>query len=491
MHIAVPVIQQYFSRLMSLEPIRRQALISLCNIIGYTVLGYIATMYLAHVLGPAILGAYYLFFSYFSIFSLIGDGGFGGAATKRISEGKDPDAFFTAYVALRVVLLAISIIAILVISPYLVDFVASGLLPWLILALISGTIAGFAATGVYGSGKVGVTQTSDFLNNVVRIILQILATYLGFAAAGLAAGFVTGMLAGFLINFRFLPLKLAKFTYDHLKSLFSFSFWIFLSSSGSLVFSTADTILIGYFLSNSSVGIYRIAFQLSSIALFICLALNTVLFPRMSRWSSEGNLSSVSAALSRAFSFSLMLAIPVVIGGIILSDRLLYYLYGADFETGMAALIILLLLQLAVIFVTLQVTCLNALDHPRSSFYATSLAAGVNIILNVLLIPFLGIQGAALATLVSMILNGLLSYYYLSRYIPVRLERGTVLRIILSGLVMGIVVLLFRFSFGVESFVSLTMAIILGAGVYFLILFQIDRRIREELAELLRTFGIL
>jgi O-antigen/teichoic acid export membrane protein len=476
---------------MSLEPVRRQALISLGNIIGLSALGYIATMYFAHVLGPAVLGAYYLFLSYFAIFSLIGDGGFGGAATKRISEGKDPDAFFTAYILLRIVLLAVSTIAILVISPFLVDFVASGLLPWLILALISGTIAGFATTGVYGSGKVGVAQTSDFLNNALKIILQILATYLGFTAAGLAAGFVTGMLAGFLINFRYLPLKLTKFTYDHLKSLFSFSFWIFLTSGGFLVFATADTILIGYFLSNTSVGIYRVALQLSTIALIICTALNTVLFPRLSRWSSEGNLSSASTALSRAFSFSLMLAIPVVVGGIILSDRLLYYLYGADFETGVPAFIILLILQLAVIFVTLQVTCLNALDHPRCSFYATSLAAGVNIILNVIFIPFLGIQGAALATLISVMLNALLSNHYLSRYISVKLEWGTILRVILSGLVMGVVVLLFRLGFGIESFVSLIIAVILGAGMYCLILFQVESRIRDELEDLLRTFGVL
>jgi O-antigen/teichoic acid export membrane protein len=381
-------------------------------------------MYFAHVLGPAVIGSYYLFLSYYSIFSLVGDGGVGGAATKRISEGREQSAFFSAFVVLRIILLAVSITILIAISPFLVDFTSSGLLFWLVLALIIGTIAGFAATGVYGSGKVGVAQTSDFLNNVVRIVVQILATYLGYEAAGLAGGFAAGVLAGILINFHYLPLRLARFGFSHLKSLFSFSFWIFLTSSGFVIFSTADTILIGYFLTNADVGIYRIGYQLSTVALLACMALNTVLFPTMSRWATDGNLTGVSSALSRAFSFSLLLATPVIVGGIILSDRMLYFLYGASFVPGTSALIILLLMQLALIFVTLQTTCLNALDFPRKSFLATSGAAVLNIILNVMLIPIFGILGSALGTLVSFSLNGIIAFYFLSCHIPVRIERG-------------------------------------------------------------------
>lgn len=42
--VAVPFITRYISRIMSIEPIRRQSLISLANVISLTALGYIATM---------------------------------------------------------------------------------------------------------------------------------------------------------------------------------------------------------------------------------------------------------------------------------------------------------------------------------------------------------------------------------------------------------------------------------------------------------------
>ena len=489
--VAVPFITRYISRIMSIEPIRRQSLISLANVIGLTALGYIATMYFAHVLGPAILGSYYLFLSYYGVFALIGDGGFGGAAVKRISEGREADEYFSAYIVLRVILLAVSLTALLFLAPFFREFASSGLFPWLYLALIAGTIAGFASSGVYGSGKVGVAQISDFVSSAVKILIQIIATFLGYAAAGLAGGFILGLLAGFILNFSYLPLKLAKFGVHHLQSLFSFSFWIFLTSTGFTIFATADTILIGYFLTNADVGIYRIAYQLTGVALFICIAVNTALFPRISRWNTDKDLPSIGSALTRAISFSLLLAVPVVTGGILLGDSMLYYFYGADFVSGTPALRVLLIMQLITVFVTLQITCLNAMDRPKHSFAATSLAAAINIGLNIVLIPFLGILGAALATLASISLTAIISYVYLSRNLKIILEHRSIMNIIIAASVMAGGVLIFRAVLGIPSVLYLLTVILLGALLYFSVLFGIDPKLRLEAGDLLRTVGLL
>lgn len=476
---------------MAIEPIRRQSLISLANVIGLSVIGYIATMYFAHVLGPAILGSYYLFLSYYGVFALIGDGGFGGAAVKRISEGNEANEYFSAFIVLRVILLAVSLTALLFLAPYFKDFISSGLFPWLILALIVGTITGFVSTAVYGSGKVGIAQISEFLNSFMKILFQIVATFLGYAAAGLAGGFIIGLISGFFLNFHSLPLKMARFGMRHLRSLFSFSFWIFLTSAGSTVFATADTILIGYFLTNADVGIYRVAYQLTGVATFVCLAVNTALFPRISRWNTEGTLSLISSAFSRAVTFSLLLAIPLITGGILLSEKLLYYLYGSDFVAGTPALIVLLVMQIVTIFVILQTTCLNAMDHPKNSFIATSFASLVNIGLNAIFIPLLGIAGAALATLISISMTAVISLWYLSRHLKLCLEYNQILNILLATGVMAGAVLMFRAIIGIPSVLYLLAVILVGALLYFAVLFRIDPDLRHEAGDLLRTFGLL
>ncbi len=475
---------------MQIDPIQRQSLIAFFSLIGLTIIGYISTMYFAHVLGPAILGSYFLFLAYYGVFDLIGDGGFGGATVKRISEKREQDQYFSAFIILRLILLLFSIGVLILISPYIVDFTSSGLFLWLILALIVGTFASFGRNGIYGTGKAGISQISEFLNTVIKIIVQVIATFLGYAVAGLVGGFIVGMIAGLIINYQYLSLHVARFNRDHLKSLFSFSFWSFLASSGSMVFAYADTILIGYFMANADVGVYRIALQLTGAAAFTTGSLHYVLYPRVSDWHASGEIKKAESALSRAFTYSLLLAIPVVAGGLILGDQLLYYLYGSGFESGTAALFILLFVQVVNVFMFLQTMCLNAFDKPKKSFIATAIAAILNIGLNILLIPLFGITGAAVATLVSISLNAIISYAYLSRSMQVRLERKPVLHIVLSTLAMASVVLEFRFLFGIGSIILLVAAVTAGGAIYFVVLFRIDRGIRDDLRSIIAAFGI-
>ncbi|MFY1644764.1 oligosaccharide flippase family protein, partial [Methanoculleus bourgensis] len=282
---------RYLARVMRIDPVQRQSLISLTSTIGLTAVGFLSTMYFAHAVGPSILGAYFLFVAYFSVFNLIGDGGFGGAAVKRISEGEDQNAYFTAFVLLRVILMAVSVGFLLIARPYLVKLTASGVLPWLVLALVVSTFTNIASNSVYGRGMVGVNQISSLIDNLVRIGIQVAAVVLGYGVAGLAGGFVAGILVSGLFNFRFLDLSPAPFRRSHVSSLFAFSVWTFLSSSGYLVFSYADTILIGHFMTEADIAIYRVALQLTSIAAFVTLALHTTLYPKVSYWGKQGDLS--------------------------------------------------------------------------------------------------------------------------------------------------------------------------------------------------------
>ena len=162
-------------------------------------------------------------------------------------------------------LLVVSVTALLGAESFLKEATSSGIFFWLLLTLIVSVFSSCSNIGIYGSGKVGIQQVSTFLEGCLRTFFQIAAVFFGFGVSGLTGGFVIGLIAGGIVNFRSLDLKLVRFRLSHLKSLTNFSFWIFLSASGSLVFCYADTILIGYFMSNANVGIYRTTFQLHQL----------------------------------------------------------------------------------------------------------------------------------------------------------------------------------------------------------------------------------
>jgi O-antigen/teichoic acid export membrane protein len=488
----IPVIQKpaFFHQLMNIEPVRRQSIIHIGTNIAITAIGFLSTVYFAHVLGPSILGAYFLFLAYFGIFNLIVDGGFGNATAKRISEGKEQEEFFSASAALRLGLLAISLILLFVFRPFLVDLNSADLFWWLVLALVVNLPFGITSGGNYGLGKAGVVQGSILLNNLLRIIIQVVAVFLGFQLAGLAGGFIFGIVIGCLFNYRYLELQFRRFTLVHLKSLFTFSFWIFLAMSGLLVFTTADVVLIGYFLGNADVGIYRVALQLASLGVFIALALQNVLYPRFSRWNEEGKQELMASSLSRAYTYSLVLAVPFCVGGWLLGDKLLYYLYGAAFSSGTVALFILLPLYVVYIFLYLQMMTLNALNHPKDSFWTTAVAVLVNIALNILLIPLIGINGAAVATLVSILVNAVLGYVILGKYITVKMEKRALFHILAASAVMALVVGGIRLIVPVLHLGYLIGMIVIGAVVYFVLLLKIDRGIRDEMREIFGQTGI-
>jgi O-antigen/teichoic acid export membrane protein len=424
-----------------------------------------------------------LFLAYLGIFNLVGDGGFGGAAVKRISEGKESNEYFSAFVFLRIILLSISITALLCAEPYLNDITSSGIFFWILLALIVSVFSSATSIGIYGSGKVGLYQISSFMDGFSRILFQITAVFFGFGVAGLIGGCVGGLIAGGIANYWYLDLKLVRFRLSHIKNLSGFSFWIFLTASGSLVFSYADTILIGFFLSDADVGIYRTAFQLTSIATFTTMAFHTVLYPKISKWAAHEQVTEIENSLARAYTYSLLLAIPTCIGGSILGERLLYFLYGASFVEGTSALFFLLFVQVVNVFMFLGTMSLTALNRPKDAFWITVIAAIANILLDFALIPIIGITGAAVATLIAMTFNAVGALILLSRIISVKFEYDPVKNILYASGFMGIFLLCIHFLLPLTH-------VIVGALIYIVVLFKIDREIHDEIKDLSINLGV-
>jgi len=480
-----------FSRIMSLGAIQRQSIVSLIWQIAFTFIGFLSTIYFAHAVGAGVLGGYFLLLAYLSIIGLVTDGGFGGAAIKRISEGEGQDAYFSAFFVLRSVFVTVVVVALIAFRSYFVDLNDAGTFIWLLLALILSHFLGAVSSGIAGCGKMGIGATAGFINNVSRIIVQVVAVFLGYGVAGLAGGFVVGMFVGSIVQLRFFDLRFVRFGWEHIKSLSTFSLWVFLISSGIIVFSAADTVMIGYYLGNADVGVYRIVLQFTSLAAFTIAALLPTLYPRVSRWGKTGDTVLIEESLSRGFTYSLVLAIPMFAGGILLGDKLLYYFYGAEFGRGYMTMLVLFIVQIVNIFNSFFASYLSALDHLKDLFKITVAAVVANIALNTTLIPMMGIAGAAVATLVTMGLNSVLALWVLSKIITVRVEYDSLLNILKAAVVMSLFVGGYRIFVPLSSVWLALVPVVLGAGLYGILVLKYDRKIFEELKGIMMQMNVM
>jgi len=475
---------------MSIEPIQRQSILSLIWQIAFTFIGFLSTMYFAHAMGAGILGAYFLFTAYYGIINMVTDGGFGGAVIKRISEGEEQDAFFSAFFVLRSLFVGVVIVALISSRRYFVDLNSAGIFTWLLLALIVTLFHGAVVSGIAGRGKMGIYATGNFINNVSRVIIQVVAVILGYGVAGLVGGFVAGLLIATIIELHFFDLHLVRFKWRHIKSLSEFSFWLFLTSTGVLLYTYADSIMIGYYLTNADVGVYRVVFQFTSLAVLATTALQTTLWPKVSLWGKIDEIEPIEKSLSRALTYSLLFAIPVFAGGVLLGDKLLYFFYGAEFALGYLTLVILLFVQIVNVFQLFFTMYLGALDHQKAAFKLTAVASVANVVLNLLLIPLIGIIGAAVATLGTMMLNAILGRHVLSQIMTIRIDHKGIFNILKGTVTMALFIGIYRLLMPLSNVWFTLIPFVVGGMIYGVLILKFDRKMCDELKEIVESMNL-
>jgi len=185
-----------------------------------------------------------------------------------------------------------------------------------------------------------------------------------------------------------------------------------------LVFGYADTFILGVIQSDQEVGIYRVVVQISSLVVFGLTALNQMLYPYFSRLYAEKNMSELQKLVSFSARVILLLAILPSVLFLSLGEPIITYIYGQEYSIGIGALSILVIGNLLNAAFGSVGAILNMTGHERDSMRGMIIALIVNIGLDLVLIPFYGMEGAATATAVSMVVWN----FILWRYVKLRLN---------------------------------------------------------------------
>ena len=459
--------------------VQRHGTMYLISSIGITLVGFLATMFYAHWIGPGVLGQYFLFLSCFAIASLFTDLGIGYAATYRICEGKDPDEFFSASIVLRVLLWLIVAVVMLVFHNYFGTLDQTGLL-WILIAVLGiSTLVSSCGTAIGASNRLGLAASVSLIQNITQIVIQVIAVFLGFKVYGLIGGLFAGLLTEIVIEIKYIDYQLKKFHWSHVKSIFSFSSWAFLSTFCTTLFDNTNPLIIAYFMPISDVGVFGVCWTFTVFALFVSTALCNTLFVKVSRWRSAGDWDAITIALSRATSYSLILAIPMLIGGAILGGHLLYYVYGASFAIGATALVIIIGARVVQSVLLLYSNFLMATDHVKHQFFGLFTGVIVNILLACILIPVWGLPGAAVASLSNAMVSAIICRHYLRKVILIQIEMKTIRDILISTGIMAIIILPVDLFLN-QSLLATAAMVGLGAIIYLAGLFIINSQIRED-----------
>ncbi len=177
---------------------------------------------------------------------------------------------------------------------------------------------------------------------------------------------------------------------------------------------------IVHILDMESLSVFSVAYSLAGIVGIAYMVLGFTLFPHMASLWNRGDKEGASAILSKAAAYYMFFALPVVAALSMLQAPVVELLSTAGFVTSPYVIFWLCLGIFVFGFYQLNIYPVMLAGRTGLNLVVTSISLFIGILLNVILIPMLGLVGAALATFISSAILAAWTTVYCRRSINYR-----------------------------------------------------------------------
>jgi len=253
----------------------------------------------------------------------------------------------------------------------------------------------------------------------------------------------------------------------------------FLAGGFSKLYSYIDSILLSAFIGVGAVGIYAVAYKMTYAFQFLPMAFVAALYPGMSSMVGR-DTGKLAEMFEKSMWYLLIISSPIVFGIFAIAPDVVNLTRKEYFEAVpvLRALIFVLL----PLFLDFPIgSLLNAAGRQTTKTIIMGATMVINAGFNLLLIPYLGIVGAAWTAEISFWFMFLAGLYFVPQIIPEFSWKKLLwlsVRIIGSGALMALVTIVFR------PITGLMPVIILAGIVYIGLLFITKAVSLSQLKEL-------
>ncbi len=444
--------------------------------------GLIVLLLANYFLSPDEYGLLFLSLSVLGTGLLFSYLGFAKSAARYITEYKTRDP--TQIPHIITTSLQYNLVSILVVSTAFVF--GSGLIarflgepavqPFLVvgsLYIVTMTLSKFATVVFQGFNRVRWSACVGALSNVSLLVFTVAFLLAGLGSIGALAGYVIGhgiaAVVGLGVIFgRFVPNYAGTGSADHELpgKILRYSVPLTITRSGHTLDKNVDTILVGFFLNPAAVGFYVLGKQIADFVTVPATSLGFAVSPAYGEQKASDALGRAGELYEHAFVHTVMLYLPAGAGLILIAEPMIRYVFGGDY-LGAAPVV-----QVFGVYILLRAVDkitndgLDFVGRARDRAIAKTSASVGNVALNVLLIPVIGVVGAALSTVVTYAALIGVEIYIIDQEFPLprrRLVRKTLLVCLITGIMSGVVALLLPF---VSDLLTLLTVISVAVGVW-------------------------
>jgi O-antigen/teichoic acid export membrane protein len=395
------------------ESIARNAGFALATQATASVFAAVLTIFLARYLGPERFGVFSLAVGIAAVLVLPGDAGISSAAARFIAERRGNPAAVARVLRdasrLRLITSGTVCIALVIAAGPLADAYDEPTLAWTLRGMALA-IFGQNLMQLYGSsftalGRVSLSFRASLLKSIVELSATLGLVLAGAgsvgAAFGRSAGFLAGGILGAWMIWRLVGSPrdgdgdASPLDHPGIRNIARYAGALVIVEGAFVMFEQIDVILIGAILTASAAGLFQAALRLTTFLHYPAYALASGIAPRVARHEVEGPaVETFALGLRGLVVFQAALIAPIVIWAGPIVDLVLGDAYDESAEVLRALAPYVFLAGLG----PLVSMAVNYAGEARRRVPIALGALAVNAVIDVILIPEIGIVAGAIGT---------------------------------------------------------------------------------------------
>jgi len=377
---------------------------------------FLISIIIARSFGTELFGQFNYAISFVIIFSIIADFGINNLVIREIARDKDVAASLIGNsLIIKIFLSILTFILIIISTIFTPSSLEVNIMVYILSFYIIFNSYNTFSKSIYRAFEKMKFETSlKFLESMILLLYVVIVSVYIKDLKILILGFVVASFITFLISIKWIKKYFTKFNFRLDKKIILFLIkeaWPFaLAGIFVTLYFNIDTLMVSWMKGNIETGFYSAAYNFIFAALLIPALANASFYPILSR--EYKNLFVIKKQIIKYLYLTLGLGIFISIMLILLSEFLIIAIYGNGYINSIYSLKILaLVIPFLFIFNYLGVI-FSSINRQLIVTTVSFIGIVINIILNFYLINKFGQVGAAIASLITIIIMLILFIFY-------------------------------------------------------------------------------
>ncbi|MDA2922368.1 flippase [Patescibacteria group bacterium AH-259-L07] len=429
-------------------------------------------IYVARILGVHGYGMFTFALSFVGLFVVFSDFGLSPISTREFSSGKEKD--FVSVFSLKI-LLSIIVLIIIFIGSFIIthDVIIRKAIWILAIFILSYSFSEILYALIRARQKMQYEAG-------IKIVQAVLLTGLGFlvilkypSVVNLSYAYVGAGIISLIVVLIFFyrcifPLRLSLTPLIWKKFLFM-AWPIGLAGIFHAIEQNFASLALGYLGQLTATGWYNAAWKIAGISLIPSILLSQSFLPSLSRAFKQSK-EKFQNVWNFYAQIAIILAIPLAVGGITLAPKIILFIYTPEFMPSILVLQMLLIIVGLLFIGNTFGQALIAAGLQKKLLWVAGIGAGVNVFLNIILIPKYGLYSAPFAFLIAMFVSFILGLQFIRTFTSLKVwNRSLVLTTV--GAIISTLIMYAIISQSQIYSLNILLITFIGAAVYFIVLF--------------------